>query len=164
MNRPTAIAILAAISLAGGACGEDDEPASEGAAAKAEATPDPTADPTPEGGAKADTVVRVSVGEWFVKPARATAKEGGIEFEVENEGKVLHELEVVKTGTAPDALPVSANKADVEAAGAEIAEVEDIAPGSEKEFTVALEPGNYVLICNLPDHYEPGMYARFTVE
>ncbi len=30
-------------------------------------------------------------------------------------------------------------------------------------MTVDLEPGAYVLICNVSDHYRAGMFAPFTV-
>ena len=31
------------------------------------------------------------------------------------------------------------------------------------EITLSLRPGNYVLICNLPDHYQAGQHAAFRV-
>ena len=42
-------------------------------------------------------------------------------------------------------------------------EQEDIAAGSTTSLTVDLKPGRYVAICNLPGHYQQGMYASFTV-
>ena len=30
-------------------------------------------------------------------------------------------------------------------------------------MALELDPGNYVLMCNLPGHYEAGMFAAFTV-
>ncbi len=44
-----------------------------------------------------------------------------------------------------------------------IDEVEDIAGGSSESLTVKLDAGKYVLICNLPSHYEQGMHTGFTV-
>lgn len=165
MSRSPAISILLALALAAAACGEDERPATEQAEAAAP-TAEPVADPTADassGEGEAKSVVRVSTGEWFVTPEPGEVDAGSVEFEVANDGDVDHEVEVVRTDVAADAFPVKNGKADVDAVGEELGEVEDIEPGAMKEFTVSLEPGKYVLICNLPDHYEPGMYAAFTV-
>ena len=45
-----------------------------------------------------------------------------------------------------------------------IDEVEDLAGGDTATLTVDLEPGDYALICNLPAHFQMGMYSNFTVE
>jgi uncharacterized cupredoxin-like copper-binding protein len=39
-----------------------------------------------------------------------------------------------------------------------------MAPGDVKDFIVALDPGSYVAICNLPGHYQAGMFTSFTVQ
>ena len=44
-----------------------------------------------------------------------------------------------------------------------IDEVEDLAPGTSSSLDVNLDAGAYVLVCNLPAHYEQGMFAAFTV-
>ena len=44
-----------------------------------------------------------------------------------------------------------------------IDEVEDIPPGTDTSLDVNLDAGAYVLVCNLPAHYEQGMFAAFTV-
>ena len=33
-----------------------------------------------------------------------------------------------------------------------------------QDLTVTLDPGNYVAICNLPDHYQAGMFTSFTAQ
>ena len=38
-----------------------------------------------------------------------------------------------------------------------------IAPGMSSWTTVALSPGRYELVCNLPGHYAAGMYTQLTV-
>jgi uncharacterized cupredoxin-like copper-binding protein len=45
-----------------------------------------------------------------------------------------------------------------------IDEAEDIAPGTTATLTTDLKAGSYVIICNLPTHYESGMHAAFTVD
>ena len=42
-------------------------------------------------------------------------------------------------------------------------QVEGIAAGETATLTVELEPGHYVIVCNLPVHYSKGMRADFDV-
>ena len=81
---------------------------------------------------------------------------------------------VIKTDLAPDALPVDKDDVvDEEGEGLEpIGEVEDIEVNGSKEVALALDPGKYVLICNIlqtePDgslesHYKVGMRTGFEV-
>ena len=41
---------------------------------------------------------------------------------------------------------------------------EGIAPGDASWVTLALKPGRYELVCNLPGHYANGMYGSLTVQ
>ena len=45
-----------------------------------------------------------------------------------------------------------------------VANTDNIHPGSIQDLTVDLTPGTYVLLCNLPGHYQQGMYASLTVQ
>ncbi len=36
--------------------------------------------------------------------------------------------------------------------------------GTHQDFTVTLDPGHYVLLCNKPGHYQQAMYLNVTVE
>lgn len=40
---------------------------------------------------------------------------------------------------------------------------EDIAPGDASWVILALKPGRYELVCNLPEHYAAGMYGELDV-
>ena len=147
------VAAVAVLALAG--CGDDEEAADTGGGGST--TGEGTSAPAGPG------AVEVSLGEWFVKPATASVGAGETSFEAKNDGEVVHELEVVKTDLAADKLPVRNQVADVEEAGEEIAEVEDIAAGKSAPLEARLEPGKYVLICNIPTHYELGMRSGLTV-
>ena len=94
-------------------------------------------------------------------PAEATA--GDVTFEVVNDGPSEHEMVIIKTDLAPDALPTDSKGEVIEDEVEPIDEVEDVAPGSSASLTVNLEAGSYVLLCNLPGHYAAGMSAAFTV-
>ena len=42
-------------------------------------------------------------------------------------------------------------------------EIEDIVPGARAELVVDLIPGTYLVVCNLPGHYQLGMWAYLEV-
>jgi uncharacterized cupredoxin-like copper-binding protein len=94
---------------------------------------------------------------------------GEVTFDITNEGPSQHEFVVFKTDLAPDQLPMTEDEngvpiVDEEGEGIEpVDEVEDINADSTATLTVNLAAGNYVLICNLPSHYQQGMHTPFTV-
>ncbi len=108
--------------------------------------------------------IAVKLAEWSVTVDPASAPAGTVTFNVENGGANVHELVVFKTELAEDALPVVGDAVDETAPDLTLVdEVEDIAPGGTATLTVDLEPGNYVLICNISGHYSRGMHAAFAV-
>ena len=110
-------------------------------------------------GAVATTLTDTSVA---VAPASAPA--GSVTCDATNAGTATHELYVFRTDLPADELPVDNGEVPKTGDGVEfIAEVEDIAPGTTKPLTVDLDSGSYVLLCNLPGHYESGMRTAFDV-
>src|SRR3954466_9858386 len=95
----------------------------------------------------------------------STTSAGSVTFDIANQGPSTHEFVVFKTDLAPDALPTSSDgTVDEKGKGVEhIDEVEDIAAGSNETLTTNLDAGSYVVICNLPGHYQQGMHAALTV-
>ena len=111
-----------------------------------------------------DATVNVELGEFTLVPDVSSVAAGDIEFVATNIGDIEHELVVLKTDLAPDALPVADGRVTESAPGIdEIGEIETFAAGTTESATFALAAGNYVLICNIVDHYEAGMTAAFTV-
>jgi hypothetical protein len=119
------------------------------------------------------TQVFVSLSEWRVEADPASVQAGKTTFRVKNDGGEVHELVVVK-GDRPEALPVKQGAVDEGAlpAGAFIGEVEGFKSGGVCPGTFDLQPGKYVLFCNivetqpygrLESHYELGMRTAFTV-
>jgi len=90
---------------------------------------------------------------------KTSATSGRITFVVKNGGTVEHEL-VVMRGGAP--LTVKSFKA-VEA-GRWVGEVEEIEPGKTGKVTLKLDPGKYLLLCNIPGHYQLGMRTVLQVK
>jgi uncharacterized cupredoxin-like copper-binding protein len=140
-----ALAALAALAVGAAGCGDDD------------------------GGEE----VNVVLSEFIVEPDDETVDAGEVTFVADNQGGDTHELLVVRAASA-DELPVDADGAFDEAAFGEenvLGEVEDVAPGDEKELTLDLDAGTYVLLCNVVEeeagevvsHFAEGMYATFTV-
>jgi uncharacterized cupredoxin-like copper-binding protein len=113
--------------------------------------------------------VGVTTKDFSIALDKTSAKAGEVTFSVKNDGPSVHEFVVFKTDTAPDQLPLTKDEngidiVDEEGEGIEpVDEIEDIAVGSTQELKVTLQAGNYVVICNLPAHYQQGMRTNFTV-
>ncbi len=158
LMRYRSILILVVAALAVGAvagCGGDDDGDGDGTT---------TAADTGTGAG----AVTVELGDFSFDPKDATAEAGPVIVSAPNVGKVEHELVLFKTDDDPASLPVSGDEVDEEALaeqGAEEAgEIEDVPPGQTKEGSFDLTAGKYVMFCNLPAHYEQGMYGSFTVK
>ena len=126
-----------------------------------------------EGGGGGGATVAVTLQEFAIGTQPASIAAGSITFEATNSGpEDVHELVVIKTDLAPDALPTNADgSVNEEGAGIEpVDEIEDIPVGETQNLTVDLEVGSYVLICNIyteseqESHYQKGMRTGFTVE
>ncbi len=142
--RLVAAPTLAAVALAGAACGGG-------------------------GGGTVD----VTLQEFAVVPSESSIDSGSVTFDVTNEGpEDVHELVVIKTDLSPIDLPTDPNgSVNEDGEGMEvIGEIEDIPVGETQSVTLDLESGSYVLICNIYDesekesHYQEGMRVSFTVE
>ncbi|MGH9001206.1 MAG: cupredoxin domain-containing protein, partial [Acidimicrobiia bacterium] len=110
------------------------------------------------------TQISVTLDEWSVEPDPASAPPGKTTFRATNDGLEPHELVIVK-GDDPAALPVQDNLVDEDSLpeGAFVGEIEEFRAGSRCPGTFELDPGPYVLFCNIENHYQDGMYAGFTV-
>ena len=119
------------------------------------------------GGGGGGTSVTAKLTEFKIELGAASAPGGPVTFELTNSGTVVHEFVVFKTDLAVDKLPLAADGATVDEAGAGasltlVDEVEDIAVGATASLAVDLPAGHYVAICNVPAHYTSGMRTEFT--
>ena len=145
---------------------EDDEPAEE---------PSDDDEPVDEGDAteESDDGAPVSSGdvsmvEWALE-APTTYQAGEVSFVAANGGSFPHELAIAR-GDGYDTLPQTLTGAVDEAElGADfLGRTERISPGAEATLTLDLEPGNYVIFCNLgsgpSSHAANGQVLSITVE
>jgi uncharacterized cupredoxin-like copper-binding protein len=110
--------------------------------------------------------VKATLTDHTIDLSSTRAKAGPVTFEIANDADTTtHELVVVKTDLPPDELPTDADGAmDEKGEGLTfVDEKEDIEPGARTSLTVDLQPGRYVVLCNLEDHYAMGMYRSFDV-
>ncbi len=152
------LAAMVALAVVVAACSDDDD--GDGAPATAEPGATEPADTEP---ADQGTLVDVTMAEFTVTLLVDTVSAGTVKFVVRNTGAIDHNLRVIKTDLAPDALPTDAGLAD-EGQLEVVATTEDFGPGESRDVSADLEPGSYVLICNIVGHYQSGMTVAFTVE
>lgn len=114
-------------------------------------------------GAKAATgrTATVTASEFAFAPKTLAAKAGKLRVTLDNQGKIVHELILLKTSAAPGSLKVGADGRVSEKAS--VGEVSETKGGVSRSTTFDLKPGRYVYVCNLPGHYKDGMYGELTV-
>jgi uncharacterized cupredoxin-like copper-binding protein len=121
-----------------------------------------TSTPTP----LPETQVEVFLSEFAVEPTVLETGPGTTAFFVTNHGEIEHEFVLIRTDAASDALAVAGGQVDLASAGEVMGEIETdvLQPDASGFLRLDLVAGKYVLICNVPGHYEAGMQAGFTQE
>lgn len=101
-----------------------------------------------------------------IKLDKPSAVAGQVTFEVINSSKTLvHEMLVIKVDNFHESFPYQTDEARViEDKVQDFGEVSELEPGQSGTLTVNLKPGKYLLLCNIPTHYEMGMFIPFIVE
>ena len=118
--------------------------------------------------------VTVVLKDFSVRPNITQAKAGRLTLEAINEGISTHELVILRTDLDPAELPRKEAKPNQtiateylvnedDARIKTIDEIEEFPAGTSQKKTVALDPGHYVLFCNIPGHYDKGMYASLHI-
>lgn len=111
--------------------------------------------------------------EWEIKLSSTNLKAGSITFNITNNGDKEHEFVIRKTDLQSDKLvlnadgEVSEDDPSLTPVG-DPSEVAEIKSGSsDRTIKVTLQPGHYVIFCNLHVedllHYQKGMHVDFTV-
>jgi uncharacterized cupredoxin-like copper-binding protein len=119
----------------------------------------------PKGLAYATLGLDLSKATMGLKLSVAKAPAGLVTFKVTNTSKdTIHEMIVMYLADPTKPLPYvdNDNKVDEDKAG-DKGEVSELDPGKSGSLSVALKPGKYLLICNVPGHYAAGMWTEFEV-
>lgn len=107
---------------------------------------------------KPDGTQAVMLSTDHVKPGKVLFKVKNISTDED------HELLLVKTDLAPDALPMDKDGVRVDEDQLKgLKELGDVHPGKSRNTTLSLKAGKYLLFCNEAGHFKAGMYATFTV-
>jgi uncharacterized cupredoxin-like copper-binding protein len=109
------------------------------------------------------TTVKVTLGkptELKMTASRLKVKAGEIKFVVTNAGKIGHEMVVVPLPKGQTKLKVTGSRASEKGA---LGEAPEMAGGKSRTIHLPLKAGRYQLVCNVPGHYQGGMYLDFTV-
>ena len=111
-------------------------------------------------------------GRMMLHLAPQTVPAGTVSILALNHGTVTHELVVLPlaSGASAGTRAVGAdNRVSEDGSVGEASNEcgagagEGIAPGDTSWVTLALKPGRYELVCNLPGHYAAGMYGELDV-
>lgn len=112
------------------------------------------------------TQVKVIETEMAIELSPTTVPAGAIAFVAYNQGQLPHEMEIIKTDLPIDQMPIKDNRLDRKKVGEKIDEIEtdDLPSGATATLLTHLEPGRYLIECNIPGHFPAGMKAELLVE
>jgi len=106
--------------------------------------------------------IRADLREHTIVLTSNEVRAGEVTFVVRDRGGQAHDLIVIRTDAAAHALPVDQQTQKASEEG-RVGGVELVNPGKSSNLKITLEPGHYVLICNVPTHYQLGMRTELTV-
>ncbi|MEP6807757.1 MAG: hypothetical protein ABI978_04075 [Chloroflexota bacterium] len=125
------------------------------------------------GNAASSGPIAATEKEWQISLSSTNLKAGALTFNVTNNGDKEHEFIIRKTDLKSDKLPTKADGTVIEdspqlSTVGDPSELGEIKSGSsDRTITVTLQPGHYVIFCNLHVgdllHYQKGMHVDFTV-
>ncbi len=91
---------------------------------------------------------------------------GAVTFNATNRSSdFTHEMILIKVQDRNQQLPyVTADSKVNEDAAGHLGEVPELKPGKSGSLSITLDPGTYMLFCNVPGHYMAGMWTTITVK
>ena len=107
--------------------------------------------------------IRADERDYGISLTSTTVRPGQVTFIARNTGATAHDLIVLKTDLANDKIPLDGQTGKAKEDG-KVDGLTDIPPGQTRNLRVDLPAGHYVLICNVPGHYQLGMHTDLTVQ
>ena len=103
----------------------------------------------------------VTLNEWSIGLDRSSVPAGGVTFAIRNAGQRIHQLAVVKTDLAADALARAPRPTEQPLRGEPqlVGTTAKVGGGTSREVTFDLRAGRYVLLCLEPGHDQSGMHV-----
>ena len=110
-----------------------------------------------------DVNVIVDLKDYAITLSVASVKAGTVKFGIRNNATMVHDFDVYKTDLPFDKLPIDGGSAKVKIDGL-VKQMINIAANRSTTLSADLQPGNYVIICNVAGHYQLGMRVGLKVE
>jgi uncharacterized cupredoxin-like copper-binding protein len=115
---------------------------------------------------KGSHLVHVDERDFGIHLSNVRLSAGDYVFVDTNHGPSPHELVMWKTNAPADRLPLRSNhrvNEDSPTLTSALDSGSSLNPGETRLLTTTLEPGHYVIVCNLPGHFMAGMHVDVTV-
>lgn len=112
-----------------------------------------------------DPSVNSTIKGMEITAEPSTVKTGLVVFKVTNPSPgTIHEMIVVRPAADGKPMPYDAKTDRVNEDGIHsMGEVSERKPGEAGTLSVVLQPGSYLLMCNIAGHYKAGMWTTLTV-
>lgn len=111
--------------------------------------------------------IKANLKDYSISLGSTSHAQGDITFKINNAGPSQHEFVVMKTDLDAANLPYDSQKFEVDESSDKLKKIDEkeaINSGSSASLEVNLQPGHYVIFCNIPTHYQQGMRTNFTVK
>jgi uncharacterized cupredoxin-like copper-binding protein len=110
-------------------------------------------------------LIQVRLKSFAIELSNNTVKAGPVAFQASNTAPdAIHEMLVVKTDQAPDSLPYDTTESKIpEDKIQSLGEVSELEAGKDGALILNLQPGKYLLFCNIATHFKSGMVTSLTV-
>lgn len=105
------------------------------------------------------------MGMMSIRADETTVKAGTVAFDITNWSRsIIHEVVVIAVDSPDAPLPYDyENQIVPETQVKMLGESEELEPNGSGTLELNLDPGSYLLVCNIPGHYAAGMVLPLTV-
>ena len=114
--------------------------------------------------------VAVGLREWKIDIKPESARSGRIQFQIDNDGKLTHNLVLIHKKD-PSELALTPDGGVDLAVDRPIDEIKDLGPGSYRAASPNVLAGDYLVVCTITqgadgqplNHFQSGMWAKLKV-